>query len=61
MLGLVNASPDFQNHPEVMNGCSDLLVNVFGEIGKHARTSVGVTSLPYGIPVEIEAVFEIRD
>jgi enamine deaminase RidA (YjgF/YER057c/UK114 family) len=61
VLGFVNASPDFQNHPEVMNGCSDLLVNVFGEIGKHARTSVGVASLPYGIPVEIEAVFEIRD
>ena len=61
MFGLVNASPDFQNHPEVMNGCSDLLVSVFGEIGRHARTSVGVASLPYGIPVEIEAVVKIRD
>jgi len=44
-----------------MNGCSDLFVNVFGEIGKHARTSIGVASLPYGIPVEIEAVVEIKD
>ena len=60
VLGLVNASPEFQNHPEVMNGCSDLLVEVFGEIGKHARTSIGVASLPHGIPVEIEAIFEIQ-
>jgi enamine deaminase RidA (YjgF/YER057c/UK114 family) len=60
VLGLVNASPDFANHPEVMNGCSDLLVEVFGEIGKHARTSIGVASLPYGIPIEIEAIVEIK-
>ena len=60
VLGLVNASPDFENHPEVMNGCSDLLVEVFGEIGKHARTSIGVASLPYGIPIEIEAIVEIK-
>jgi len=60
VLGLVNASPDFENHPEVMNGCSDLLVEVFGEIGKHARTSIGVASLPHGIPIEIEAIVEIK-
>ena len=59
-VGLVNAGPDFENHPEVINGCSDLLVEVFGEIGKHARTSIGVASLPYGIPVEIEAIVEIK-
>ncbi len=59
VVGLVNASPEFANHPEVINGCSDLLVEVFEEIGKHARTSIGVASLPYGIPVEIEAIVEI--
>ncbi len=59
VLGLVNAGPEFENHPEVINGCSDLLVEVFGEIGKHARTSVGVGSLPRRIPVEIEAIVEI--
>jgi len=60
VLGLVNASPEFENHPEVINGCSDLLVEVFGEIGKHARTSFGVASLPKRIPVEIEAIVEIK-
>ena len=52
---------NFQKHPEVMDGCSDLLVDVFGESGKHARTSIGVASLPYGIPIEIEAIVEVRD
>jgi enamine deaminase RidA (YjgF/YER057c/UK114 family) len=59
VLGLVNATPDFTEHPKVINGCSDLMIAVFGEQGKHARTSLGVASLPHGIPVEIEAVVEV--
>ncbi|HEY7450550.1 MAG TPA: RidA family protein [Vicinamibacterales bacterium] len=61
VLGLVNATPEFRNHPEVINGCSDLFVQVFGERGRHARTSVGAGSLPFQIPVEIEAVVEVKD
>jgi enamine deaminase RidA (YjgF/YER057c/UK114 family) len=61
VLGLVNAAPGFGNHAEVINGCSDLFVSVFGERGRHARTSVGVASLPYDIPVEIEAVVEVGE
>ncbi len=61
VMGLVNATPEFQNHPEVIDGCSDLFVSVFGERGRHARTSMGAGSLPYQIPVEIEAVIEVKD
>jgi enamine deaminase RidA (YjgF/YER057c/UK114 family) len=61
VLGLVNATPEFRNHPEVINGCSDLFVQVFGERGRHARTSVGAGSLPFQIQVEIEAVVEVKD
>jgi enamine deaminase RidA (YjgF/YER057c/UK114 family) len=61
VMGLVNATPEFGNHPEVINGCSDLFVQVFGERGRHARTSVGAGSLPFQIPVEIEAVVEVKD
>jgi enamine deaminase RidA (YjgF/YER057c/UK114 family) len=57
---MVNCTPDFVDHPAVINGCSDLLAEVFGDIGKHARSAVGVTSLPMGIPVEIEAIVETR-
>jgi len=60
LLGLVNATDDFARHPEVINGCSDLLTDVFGEIGQHARTAIGVSSLPNNITVEIEAIFELR-
>jgi len=60
LLGLVNATDDFANHPDVINGCSDLFTNVFGEIGQHARSAFGVASLPNNITVEIEAIFEIR-
>ena len=60
-VGLVNATPDFADHPQVMNGCSDLFVSVFGDRGRHARTSIGVASLPNQIPVEIEAVIEVGD
>lgn len=59
LLGMVNATEDFGEHPAVINGCSDLLVEVFGERGKHARSAVGMQSLPFGIPVEIEAIVEI--
>jgi enamine deaminase RidA (YjgF/YER057c/UK114 family) len=59
LTGFVNASDDFQDHPKVINGCSDLLVEVFGDAGKHARSAVGVSSLPLNITVEIEAIFEI--
>jgi enamine deaminase RidA (YjgF/YER057c/UK114 family) len=60
LLGLVNATDDFGDHPEVINGCSDLFTSVFGEIGQHARSSIGVASLPNNITVEIEAIFELR-
>jgi enamine deaminase RidA (YjgF/YER057c/UK114 family) len=56
VLGLVNCPPNFADHPKVINGCSDLFVEVFGEKGKHARSAVGMGSLPGQIPVEIEAV-----
>lgn len=60
LLGLVNASPDFTEHPEVINGCSDLFVEVFGDRGRHARSAIGVGSLPGGISVEIEAVIAVQ-
>jgi enamine deaminase RidA (YjgF/YER057c/UK114 family) len=60
VLGLVNATPDFGNQPEVINGCSDLFVEVFGERGRHARSAIGAGSLPRGIAVEIEAIVEVE-
>ena len=61
VLGMVNAVPEFGQQPKVINGCSDLFVEVFGDAGKHARSAVGMGSLPGGITVEIEAVIEISD
>ncbi len=61
VLGMVNATPDFGDHPYVINGCSDLFVEVFGEAGRHARSAVGMGSLPHQIPVEIEAIIEVAD
>jgi enamine deaminase RidA (YjgF/YER057c/UK114 family) len=55
----VNAVPGFSQHPEVANGASDLMVAVFGEAGKHTRSAVGAASLPRGVAVEVEAIFEI--
>lgn len=55
----VNATPDFTNHPVVANGASDLMVEIFGDKGKHARFAMGAGSLPRGVSVEIDAVFEI--
>lgn len=59
LTGFVNAAPDFTDHPKVVNGCSDLMVEVFGEAGRHARAAVGVGSLPLGVQVEIEGIFRI--
>ena len=59
VLGMVNAVPEFADHPKVINGCSDLFVQVFGDKGKHARSAVGMGSLPMGIPVEIECIVEV--
>jgi enamine deaminase RidA (YjgF/YER057c/UK114 family) len=58
--GYVNSAPDFDRQPEVINGASDLLVSVFGDRGRHARTSIGVSDLPGHIPVEIEMVVQVR-
>ena len=59
LLGMVNATPDFADHPKVINGCSDLLVAVLGENGRHARSAVGMGSLPNNITVEIEAIIRL--
>ncbi|MCK8779623.1 RidA family protein [Rhizobium sp. NTR19] len=61
LLGMVNAVPDFRDHPSVINGCSDLFIEVFGEAGQHARSAVGFGSLPGNITVEIEAIVSLRD
>ena len=60
VLGMVNATPDFTNQPEVINGFSDLMVAVFGERGKHARAAVGMGSLPRNIAVEVEIIVEVE-
>lgn len=57
--GFVNCTPDFIEHPQVVNGASDLMVEVFGDAGKHARFAVGAVSLPRGVSVEVDAIFEI--
>jgi enamine deaminase RidA (YjgF/YER057c/UK114 family) len=57
--GFVNATADFGDHPQVINGASDLIVEVFGDAGKHARAAIGVNSLPRGVAVEVDAIFEI--
>ena len=61
VLGMVNAVPEFGDQPKVINGCSDLFVAVLGERGRHARSAVGMGSLPINISVEIEAVMRIHD
>jgi enamine deaminase RidA (YjgF/YER057c/UK114 family) len=60
LLGFVNAVPDFDRHPQVIDGCSDLLHEVLGPGGVHARSAIGVASLPGGITVEIEAILSLR-
>ena len=61
LLSMVNSTPDFGDQPAVANGCSDLLVEVFGDRGRHARSAVGMAALPSNIPVEIEMIVEIED
>jgi enamine deaminase RidA (YjgF/YER057c/UK114 family) len=56
---MVNGTPEFEKQPQVINGCSDLLVEVFGDAGRHARSAVGMGSLPGNITVEIEAILEV--
>ena len=60
LLGMVNCTEDFKDQPKVMNGASDLLVEVFGEAGRHARSAVGMQALPNQIPVEIEMILEVE-
>lgn len=60
LLGFVNATADFADHPKIINGASDLMVEVFGEKGRHARSAVASPSLPFNLSVEIEAIVEIE-
>ncbi len=60
LTGFVNSTPDFTDQPKVVNGASDLMVELLGESGQHSRSAVGVASLPLGVAVEIEGIFEIR-
>lgn len=59
LTGFVSASPDYRDHAQAMEGCSSLMHEVFGELGRHARTCVGVASLPFNALVEVEAIFEL--
>lgn len=61
LFGLVNCIDGYSQQPAVVNGCSDLMIEVFGEKGKHARSAVGTNSLPLNVAVEIEAIFEIDE
>ncbi len=58
--GFVNATPDFNEHPAVINGASFLMIDAMGDAGKHARFAVGVSNLPFGVAVEIDAIFDIK-
>ena len=60
LVGFVNSTVDFTDQPKVVNGCSDLMAEVFGEAGRHARSAVSAASLPFGVAVEIEAIFEVE-
>jgi len=60
LLGMVNAAPEFGDQPKVINGCSDLFVEVLGDAGRHARSAVGMGSLPNQISVEIEAIMAVK-
>ncbi|MDQ3548010.1 MAG: RidA family protein, partial [Chloroflexota bacterium] len=60
VLGMVNSAPDFGDQPKVINGFSDLMVELFGENGRHARSAVGMAALPGQIPVEIEMILEVE-
>ena len=58
--GFVNSTPDFLFHPQVINGASDFFVEVFGDAGRHSRTALGVSALPYDVAVEVDAIVEVR-
>jgi enamine deaminase RidA (YjgF/YER057c/UK114 family) len=58
--GFVNATPDFDSHPAVVNGASDIIVTALGDIGRHSRFAVGASNLPFGVAVEVDAIFEIK-
>ncbi|MEE8302638.1 MAG: RidA family protein [Candidatus Tectomicrobia bacterium] len=60
LLGMVNCTEDFTEHPKVINGASDLLVELYGEAGRHARSAVGMQQLPMNIPVEVEMIVEVE-
>jgi enamine deaminase RidA (YjgF/YER057c/UK114 family) len=60
LLGMVNCTEDFKDHPKVINGASDLLVEIFADAGRHARSAVGMQALPNQIPVEIEMILEVE-
>jgi enamine deaminase RidA (YjgF/YER057c/UK114 family) len=60
LVGFVNSTPDFGNQPAVINGCSDFMIEALGDRGRHARSAVSAPSLPFGVAVEIEAIFEIK-
>ncbi len=61
LTGFVNSTPAFGDQPKVINGCSDFLVEALGDAGRHARSAVGVAALPFGVSVEIEGIFQIRE
>ena len=61
LLCMINADPDFGDTPRVANGASDLLISLYGEAGRHARSAVGMAALPSGMPVEIEMVVEVKE
>ncbi|WP_343080643.1 RidA family protein [Ostreiculturibacter nitratireducens] len=60
LTGFVNSTPDFGDQPKVVNGCSDFFVEVLGDAGRHSRSAVSASSLPFGVAVEIEAIFQVR-
>ncbi len=60
LTGFVNSTPDFGYHPAVINGCSDFFVEVMGEDGRHSRSAIGMANLPFGVPVEVEGIFQIK-
>lgn len=59
IAGYVNSAPDFHSQSQVINGASDVLLEIFGDLGRHARMAIGVTALPYDVAVEVEGVFEV--
>ena len=60
LVGFVNSTPDFGDQPKVINGCSDFMVEALGDAGRHSRSAVSAASLPFGVAVEIEGIFELR-